>query len=60
MSITSLAQAIIKLADNLGKSQSQQNIIVNGQKQQQSYPSASQVAAANIDPIRQIRAQFAI
>jgi hypothetical protein len=60
MSITSLAQAIIKLADNLGKSQSQQNIIVNGKKQQQSYPSASQVAAANIDPIRQIRAQFAI
>ena len=35
-------------------------VIVNQQQKQDVGPSASQVAAANNDPIRQVRSQFAI
>jgi hypothetical protein len=61
--IRNLSQAILKLADvfNQKSTQSPNNIIVNGQNNQpQQYPSASQVAANNVDPIRAVRAQFAI
>jgi len=56
-----LGQAILKLAQifETKNKTSSNNIIVNGQ-QQEIFPSASQVAASNIDPIRRIRAQFAI
>ena len=55
--IINLSKAILQLADIFAKKQSN-NVIVAGQNQQQQYPSASQVAASNIDPIRQIRMQF--
>jgi hypothetical protein len=59
--LKTLGQAILKLAqvyESKSKTGSS-NIIVNNKPQEQ-MPSASQVAAANIDPIRAIRAQFAI
>jgi hypothetical protein len=55
-----LTNAIFKLAQTFAKQQSSNNnIFVNGQKQND-IPSASQIAATNVDPIRNIRAQFAI
>jgi hypothetical protein len=60
-SFNRLSNAIFKLAQVFdGKSAPSKNIIVNNQQQQQTYPSASQVAASNVDPIRQVRMQFAI
>jgi len=60
-SLKSLSNAIFKLAQTfVGNSKAGNNIIVNNQNQQEKYPSASEVAANNIDPIRQVRAQFAI
>jgi hypothetical protein len=61
-SIGNLTQAIYKLAQSMGgKTGSPPPIIVNGgQQKQDSGPSASQVAAANNDPIRNVRAQFAL
>ena len=60
-SLEALSNAIFKLAQVFnGKPNNNNNIIVNGQKQPENYPSASQVAASNIDPIRQVRMQFAI
>ena len=60
--INNLGQAILKLAGIFDKKQnSNNNIIVNGGNQsRQQYPTASQVAASNVDPIRAIRAQFAV
>jgi hypothetical protein len=53
-----LGQAIFKLAQAYEtKSKNSNNIVINGQ-QQSPTPSASQVAATNVDPIRRIRAQF--
>ncbi len=59
--IGNLTNAIFKLAQTFAKQQPQagNNIIINGQ-QQSNIPSASQIAATNVDPIRNIRAQFAI
>lgn len=60
--LKSLSQAIFKLAqiyDKNSKSNTN-NIVVNGQKQQERVASASEVAASNRDPIRQVRMQFAI
>jgi len=61
-SIGALTQAIYKLAQSMGnKTGAPSPVIVNGgQQKQDSGPSASQVAAANNDPIRNIRAQFAL
>jgi len=60
-SLEALSNAIFKLAQVFnGKPNNNNNIIVNEQKQPENYPSASQVAASNIDPIRQVRMQFAI
>lgn len=61
-SLKSLAQAIFKLAqiyEKNNKSSNTSNIVVNGQNQQR-IASASEVAASNRDPIRQVRMQFAI
>jgi hypothetical protein len=60
--IANLSQAIFKLAQIFDKKtmSSANNVIINGQNQSQQYPSASQVAANNIDPIRTVRAQFAL
>jgi phage-related protein len=58
--IRNLSHAILQLAGVFDKKQSSgNNIVINGGDQQQ-YPSASQVASSNIDPIRQIRMQFAV
>jgi len=56
-----LGQAILKLAQVFSDKSTtgSSNIVINGQQQNQT-PSASQVAATNVDPIRAIRAQFAI
>lgn len=59
-SIGALTQAIYKLAQSLGGKVGSPPIIVNGQQKQDVGPSASQVAAANNDPIRNIRSQFAV
>ena len=63
-SLKILGEAILKLAQIFDKKISSNNggsnIIVNSGSQANQYPSASQVAAANIDPIRQVRMQFAI
>lgn len=61
-SIRILGTAILKLAqvfDSKPSSQAGNNIFINGQQQSQT-PSASQVAASNVDPIRLIRQQFGI
>jgi hypothetical protein len=59
--IMNLSRAILQLAGVFDKKQTNSNnIIVNGQNQPQQYPSAAQVAASNVDPIRQIRMQFAV
>lgn len=54
-----LGEAILKLAQVFNDKQVApgNNIFVNGQ-QQQNYPSASEIAATNRDPIRPIRMQF--
>lgn len=60
-SIGALIQAIYKLAQAMGTKTGAPPIIVNsGQQRQDVGPSASQVAAANNDPIRTIRSQFAL
>lgn len=59
-SLEALSNAIFKLAQVFNGKPGGNNIIVNGQKQPENYPSASQVAASNVDPIRQVRMQFAI
>ena len=58
-SINTLVQAIYKLAQSISKGSSVPiaPIVMNNQ-QQSPGPSASQVAAANNDPIRGVRAQF--
>jgi succinyl-CoA synthetase beta subunit len=59
--LKSLAQAIFKLAQIYEKNnKNTNNIVVNGQKQQERVASASEIAASNRDPIRQVRMQFAI
>lgn len=60
-SITKLYQAIFKLAEVFNSKQDnvQNNLLMmGGEKQPNQYPSASQVAASNRDPIRQVRLQF--
>lgn len=59
--LTNLTNAVFKLAQTFAKQQNTggNNVFINGQ-QNSSIPSASQIAATNIDPIRNIRAQFAI
>jgi hypothetical protein len=54
-----LGEAILKLAQvfNDKSAVANNNFFVNGQ-QQQNYPSASEIAASNRDPIRPIRMQF--
>jgi hypothetical protein len=54
-----LGEAILKLAQvfNNKPSGGNNNFIVNGQ-QQQNFPSASEIAATNRDPIRAVRTQF--
>jgi hypothetical protein len=59
-SLEALSNAIFKLAQTINGKQGGNNIIVNGQKQNERYPSASEVAATNQDPIRQVRMQFAV
>jgi len=59
-SLEALSNAIFKLAQTFNGKPGNNNIIVNGQKQNERYPSASEVAASNQDPIRQVRMQFAI
>ena len=59
-SIGALIQAIYKLAQSMGGKTGAPPVIVNQQQKQDVGPSASQVAAANNDPIRQVRSQFAI
>jgi hypothetical protein len=56
-----LGQAILKLAQvfNEKSTTGSNNIVINGQQQSQ-YPSASQVAASNVDAIRSIRRQFSM
>jgi len=60
--INNLGQAILKLASIFDKKQNSNNnvIIAGGNQSKQQYPTASQVAASNVDPIRAIRAQFAV
>lgn len=57
-----LTNAIFKLAQTFAKQQGSggNNIFINGQQQNNNIPAASQIAATNADPIRSIRAQFAI
>lgn len=59
--LRALSQAIFKLAQTYETkgSKDSSNIFINGQ-QQNPTPSASQVAAQNVDPIRQVRMQFAV
>lgn len=59
--LRALSQAIFKLAQTYETKGSKDsgNIFINGQ-QQNPTPSASQVAAQNVDPIRQVRMQFAV
>lgn len=63
--LKNLNGAILKLAqvfnDKMDKS-GNNNYIINGQQQQQSqtYPSASQVAASNYNPISRVRLQFGL
>ena len=59
--LRALSQAIFKLAQTYETkgSKDSSNIFINGQ-QQNPIPSASQVAAQNVDPIRQVRMQFAV
>jgi hypothetical protein len=59
-SVGALIQAIYKLAQSMGGKTGAPPVIVNGQQKQDVGPSASQVAAANNDPIRQVRSQFAL
>jgi hypothetical protein len=60
-SIGALTQAIYKLAQSMGGKTGAPPVVVNsGEQKQDSGPSASQVAAANNDPIRGVRAQFAL
>jgi len=59
-SLEALSNAIFKLAQTFNGKPGNNNIIVNGQKQNERYPSASEVAASNQDPIRQVRMQFAV
>ena len=59
-SIGALIQAIYKLAQSMGGKTGAPPVIVNQQQKQDVGPSASQVAAANNDPIRQVRSQFAL
>jgi hypothetical protein len=59
-SVGALIQAIYKLAQSMGGKTGAPPIIVNGQQKQDTGPSASQVAAANNDPIRNVRSQFAL
>jgi hypothetical protein len=59
--IRTLGTAILKLAQTFNtkpNSQSNNNIFINGQQTQ--LPSASQIAASNVDPIKMIRQQFGI
>jgi hypothetical protein len=61
--LKNLNGAILKLAqvfNNKLDKPSGNNIVINGDKQQASYPSASQVAASNFDPISQVRQQFGL
>lgn len=58
--IKNLSQAILKLAVVFDKKQTgANNVVITGQNQPQ-YPTAAQIASSNIDPIRQIRMQFAV
>jgi hypothetical protein len=59
--IKNLSNAILKLASVFNNNQpnNNSNIIVNNQQSQQ-LPSAAQLAASNVDPIRMIRRQFAV
>lgn len=59
-SIGALIQAIYKLAQSMGGKTGAPPVIVNQQQKQDVGPSASQVAAANNDPIRQVRSQFTL
>lgn len=60
-SIGALTQAVYKLAQSMGGKTGAPPVIVNGGQQKQDVgPSASQVAAANNDPIRNVRSQFAL
>ena len=61
--LDNLSQAIFKLASIFDKKQNSNNnniVIAGGNQPKQQYPTASQVAASNVDPIRAIRAQFAV
>lgn len=62
--LKNLNGAILKLAqvfnDKLDKTGSKNNLFINGQPQQDSRPSASQVAASNVDPIGIVRRQFGL
>jgi hypothetical protein len=59
-SIGALIQAIYKLAQSMSGKTGAPPVIVNEQQKQDVGPSASQVAAANNDPIRLVRSQFAL
>jgi hypothetical protein len=62
--LKNLNGAILKLAqvfnDKLDKSGGKNNLFINGQPQQDTRPSASQVAASNVDPIGVVRRQFGL
>lgn len=61
--LKNLNGAILKLAqvfNNKLDKPSGNNIVINGDRQQALYPSASQVAASNFDPISQVRQQFGL
>jgi hypothetical protein len=62
-SLKVLGEAILKLAQIFDKkitaNNNGKNIVIAGQQQANQYPSASQIAATNVDPIRQVRMQFA-
>jgi hypothetical protein len=56
--LQALGQAIVQLARVLETNNKPANTIINSPSQQQ-YPSASQIAASNVDPIRAVRRAFA-
>jgi len=59
-SIGALTQAVYKLAQSMGGKTGSPPMIINTPQKQDNGPSAAQVAAANKDPIRQVRSQFAV
>jgi hypothetical protein len=57
--LTSLTQAIMKLAQNTGGNINTTKNVVMNNNQQPSMPSASEIMANNVDPIRAVRAKYA-